>query len=56
MSFCVGLDLGQSADYTALAVLENVGGRGPDYELMALHLRHLERYHSSTVYLSIRGV
>lgn len=40
MSFYVGLDLGQSNDYTALAVVEKVGeGRDPD-----LHLRHLERY------------
>jgi hypothetical protein len=43
VTFCVGLDLGQRADYTALAVVENVGGRGPDDEVMALHLRHLER-------------
>ncbi len=40
MSFYVGLDLGQSNDYTALAVIEKVGREGdPD-----LHLRHLERY------------
>jgi hypothetical protein len=43
VTFCVGLYLGQSADYTALAVVENVGGRRPDHEVMALHLRHLER-------------
>jgi hypothetical protein len=40
MGFYVGLDLGQSNDYTALAVLEKVGH---DKEL-DLHLRHLERY------------
>ncbi len=40
MSFYVGLDLGQSNDYTALAVVEKVGDdKAPD-----LHLRHLERY------------
>ncbi len=40
MTFYVGLDLGQSNDYTALAVVEKVGDEGdPD-----LHLRHLERY------------
>ncbi len=40
MSFYVGLDLGQSNDFTALAVVEKVKGeRDPD-----LHLRHLERY------------
>jgi hypothetical protein len=37
MSFYVGLDLGQSADYTALAVVQ----AGEDKEL---RLRHLERY------------
>src|SRR5918994_323586 len=36
MSFYVGLDLGQSQDYTALAVVED---SGPD-----LHLRGLERW------------
>jgi hypothetical protein len=46
MSFYVGLDLGQSNDYTALAVVEKVGtGRDPD-----LHLRHLERYELRTPY------
>jgi len=43
MSFYVGLDLGQSNDYTALAVIEKIG---PDVEVddPDLHLRHLERY------------
>jgi hypothetical protein len=43
MSFYVGLDLGQSNDYTALAVIEKVktGEAGDDPNL---HLRHLERY------------
>jgi len=49
MSFFVGLDLGQSNDYTALAVVEKVegdlGGGDPD-----LHLRHLERYPLRTPY------
>ena len=36
MSFYVGLDLGQSADYTALAVVEDTRA--------GLHLWHLERY------------
>jgi len=53
VTFYVGLDLGQSADYTALAVVENVGGRGPDHEVMALHLRHLERYPLRTSYPEI---
>jgi hypothetical protein len=49
MSFYIGLDLGQSNDYTALAVVEKVegdlGGGDPD-----LHLRHLERYPLRTPY------
>src|SRR5829696_1293265 len=48
MSFYVGLDLGQSNDYTALAVVEKAkaGETGaPD-----LHLRHLERYPLRTPY------
>jgi hypothetical protein len=53
VTFCVGLDLGQSADYTALAVVENVGERGQDHEVMALHLRHLERYPLRTPYPEI---
>src|SRR5829696_8217304 len=53
MPFYVGLDLGQSADYTALAVVENVGRRSPDHEVMSLHLRHLERYPLRTPYPEI---
>jgi hypothetical protein len=49
MSFYVGLDLGQSNDYTALAVIEKVtrdrSEADPD-----LHLRHLERYELRTPY------
>jgi hypothetical protein len=54
MSFFVGLDLGQSNDYTALAVVEKVtvaslsgGGAEGDPDL---HLRHLERYPLRTPY------
>ncbi len=40
--FYVGLDLGQSRDYTALCVAEKVPPEGSDdYEL---HVRHLERF------------
>ena len=46
MSFYVGLDLGQSADYTALAVVEKAAGGD-------LHLRHLERYPLRTPYPEI---
>jgi hypothetical protein len=45
MSFYVGLDLGQSADYTALAVVEDTSP--------GLHLRHLERYQLRTPYTDI---
>jgi hypothetical protein len=45
MSFYVGLDLGQSADYTALAVVEDISP--------GLHLRHLERYQLRTPYTDI---
>jgi hypothetical protein len=45
MSLCVGLDLGQSADFTALAVVEDTGDE--------LHLRHLERYPLRTPYPEI---
>ena len=45
MPFYVGLDLGQSADYTALAVIHSVHTRTSDgHTAKALHLRHLERY------------
>lgn len=37
-SYHVGLDLGQAADYTALAVVEWMPG--------ALHVRHLQRFQS----------
>ncbi len=51
MPFYVGLDLGQAADYTALAVVQSVaevnGAGGVDKHL---HLRHLERYELGTPY------
>jgi hypothetical protein len=49
MSYYVGLDLGQSADYTALAVIEDA----PDQTgegARELHLRYLERYPLKTPY------
>jgi hypothetical protein len=54
MPFVVGLDLGQSADYTALAVVQSV--REPDEggrPVRGLHLRHLERYPLRTPYPEI---
>ncbi len=45
MAFYVGLDLGQSTDYTALAVIEDASKVNPAGGTeKALHLRHLERY------------
>jgi len=53
MSFYwVGLDLGQAADFTALAVLEAVSAEGAEREL---HLRHLERYPLRTAYTTVAG-
>ncbi len=54
MPFCVGLDLGQSADYTALAVVQTVPLEQPNSgPFEALHLRHLERYPLRTPYPEI---
>lgn len=54
MTFCVGLDLGQAADYTALAVIEDVNKVNPAGGTeKALHLRHLERYPLRTPYPEI---
>jgi hypothetical protein len=53
--YYVGLDLGQSADYTALAVVQKV----PTYDQQTgehsseLHLKHLERYPLKTPYTDI---
>jgi hypothetical protein len=52
MPFYVGLDLGQAADYTALAVVQSVIEKnlaGASAE-KSLHLRHLERYELGTPY------
>jgi len=40
MSFILGLDLGQSRDYTALSVVEKIGGGNVE---SVYHVRHLER-------------
>jgi hypothetical protein len=48
------LDLGQSADYTALAVVHSVHTRKSDGQTAKhLHLRHLERYPLRTPYPEI---
>jgi hypothetical protein len=54
MSFVISLDLGQSADYTALAVVQdilNFDAKGKKHR--SLHLRHLERYPLRTLYPDI---
>ncbi len=54
MGFYVGLDLGQAADYTALAVVEDATKENPaGREEKCLHLRHLERYPLRTLYPDI---
>jgi hypothetical protein len=54
MPFYVGLDLGQAADYTALAVMQSVIEKSPAGATEKfLHLRHLERYELGTPYPAI---
>lgn len=48
--FVAGLDLGQAADYTALAILELVG---QGEQAAAYHCRHLQRYPLGTLYPDI---
>ena len=58
MSFYAGLDLGQSTDFTALAVVQDVKEMNgattpgkPERRLLLRHLlRHLERYPLRTPY------
>ena len=54
MAYFVGLDLGQSADYTALAVLQTVKDRtgGGNFRTV-MQLRHLQRYQLRTPYTTI---
>jgi hypothetical protein len=54
VGYFVGLDLGQSADYTALAVVQSVKERveGGNFRT-ALQLRHLQRYPLRTPYTTI---
>jgi hypothetical protein len=54
VGYFVGLDLGQSADYTALAVVQSVKERveGGNFRTV-MHLRHLQRYQLRTSYTTI---
>ena len=42
--FYVGLDLGQSRDYTAVVVAEKIEPSEPSGRDYELHIRHLERF------------
>jgi hypothetical protein len=54
MGFYVGLDLGQAADYTALAIVQDIREVDKEGKLArCLHLRHLERYSQHTSYTTI---
>jgi len=55
VDYYVGLDLGQSADYTALAVIQRVPTYNPQTgkHPVELHLKHLERYPLKTPYTQI---
>lgn len=47
-SFCIGVDLGQARDYTAIAIVERVGA-----EPETLHVRHVERVPLGTAYPAV---
>jgi hypothetical protein len=49
--YFLGLDLGQTNDYTALAVLERT--TTPDFREASYALRHLQRYQLGTTYTAI---
>jgi hypothetical protein len=49
--FFLGLDLGQTTDYTALAVLERTTNQ--DFRDASYALRHLQRYQLGTTYTAI---
>jgi hypothetical protein len=48
--YFAGLDLGQSQDYTALAIIERTGNREAEYQY---NCRHLQRWQLRTSYPSI---
>jgi hypothetical protein len=51
--FCIGLDLGQANEYTALAIVERVRASGGSGGTRHFHLRHLERFPLRTPYPTI---
>jgi hypothetical protein len=55
MPYYAGLDLGQSADYTALSIVHDthVWDEDLDKEVPSLQLVHLERYEQGTSYVDI---
>ncbi|HEV8714253.1 MAG TPA: hypothetical protein VGX03_15685 [Candidatus Binatia bacterium] len=48
MKYFLGLDLGQSSDYTALVIAERIPAEKPSY-----HLRHIQRFKLGTPYPEI---
>ncbi len=53
-SYYIGLDLGQSADYTALAIVQELKEVNEESNLVrSMHLRHLERYPLKTPYTEV---
>ena len=54
MSFYVGLDLGQSNDHSAIAIVQDTKEVDEQGKLArSLHLRHLERYPLKTSYTEV---
>jgi hypothetical protein len=55
MAYFIGLDLGQSADYAALAIVHAVDEYNADKRQLEkyLHLRHLERFPLKTPYTEV---
>jgi hypothetical protein len=54
MAYYIGLDLGQSSDFTALAIVQDANERNGSGEVeKRLRLRHLERYPLRTPYTQI---
>jgi hypothetical protein len=53
VNYIVGLDLGQAADYTAVAILKRTWGTVDGKAAMVFEVPHLHRYHLGTSYPDI---
>jgi hypothetical protein len=53
LSFVLGLDLGQAADYSALSIIEKTTARQGDKDVRRYGVRHLHRWHLGTPYTTI---